>query len=88
MRPFSPKDGIGAQVAHLKVGELSDIIKTDYGYHVIKITDKKTASNKSFKAVRGELEKIARNQRYKERLGPWLISLIENASITKNLSAD
>ncbi|MDO8141908.1 MAG: peptidyl-prolyl cis-trans isomerase [Candidatus Brocadiales bacterium] len=88
MQPFSPKDGIGAQVAHLKVGELSDIIKTDYGYHVIKITDKKTASNKSFNAVRGELEKIARNQRYKERLGPWLISLIENASITKNLSAD
>ncbi|MBI2472691.1 MAG: peptidylprolyl isomerase, partial [Planctomycetes bacterium] len=44
MQPFSPKDSIGAQVAHLKVGELSDIIKTDYGYHVIKITDKKTAS--------------------------------------------
>jgi foldase protein PrsA len=88
MQPFSPKDGIGTQVANLKVGEISDIIKTDYGYHIIQITGKKPASNKDFKAVRSELEKTARNQRYKERLGPWLISLIENASITKNLAND
>ena len=88
MQPFSPKDGIGTQVANLKVGEISDIIKTDYGYHIIQITGKKPASNKDFKAVRSELEKTARNQRYKERLGPWLISLIENASITKNLPND
>jgi foldase protein PrsA len=88
MQPFSPKDSMGIQVAHLKVGELSDIIKMDYGYHIIKIADKKAASNKGFKTVRGELEKIARNQYYKERLGPWLINLIENASITKNLATD
>ena len=88
MQPFSPKDGIGTQVANLKVGEISDIIKTDYGYHIIQITGKKPASNKDFKAVRSELEKTVRNQRYKERLGPWLISLIENASITKNLPND
>lgn len=88
MQPFSPKDGIGSQVAHLKAGEISDIIKTDYGYHIIKINGKKPASNKDFNAVRSEIEKVARNQRYKERLGPWLISLIENASITKNLVSD
>ncbi|MCF6154118.1 MAG: hypothetical protein E3K36_02465 [Candidatus Brocadia sp.] len=88
MQPFSPKDSLGADVARLKVGELSDIIKTDYGYHIIKILDRKPASNKSFKAVKGELEKIVRNQQYKERIGPWLISLIENASITKNLVLD
>ena len=88
MQPFSPKDGICIQVANLKVGEISDIIKTDYGYHIIQITGKKPASNKDFKAVRSELEKTVRNQRYKERLGPWLISLIENASITKNLPND
>lgn len=88
MQPFSPKDNFGTEVAHLKIGELSDIIKTDYGYHIIKLLERKPASNKSFKAVKGELEKVVRNQQYKERLGPWLISLIENASITKNLSLD
>lgn len=86
MQPFSPKDTLGAQVASLKVGELSDIVKSDYGHHIIKITGKKAASGKGFKTVKGELEKIARNQQYKERLGPWLLNLVESASITKNLN--
>lgn len=86
MQPFSPKDTVGKEVASLKIGELSDIIKTDYGYHIMKVTNRKTASNKSYKAVRGELEKVVKNQRYRERIGPWLISLVENASITKNLN--
>jgi foldase protein PrsA len=88
MQPFSPKDSLGVQIAHLKIGEISDIIKTDYGYHIIKITGRKPAGNKDFKSVRGELEKIAKAQRYRERLKPWLISLIENASITRNLTTD
>lgn len=88
MLPFSPKDSMGAEVAHLKIGELSDIIITDYGYHIVKVIDRSPASNKSFKAVKGELEKVVRNQHYKERMAPWLISLIENASITKNLVRD
>ncbi|HHT9128839.1 MAG TPA: peptidylprolyl isomerase [Candidatus Wujingus californicus] len=88
MQPFSPKDSLGVQIAHLKIGEISDIIKTDYGYHIIKFTGRKPAGNKDFKSVRGELEKIAKDQRYRERLKPWLINLIENASITKNLTTD
>jgi foldase protein PrsA len=88
MQPFSPKDSLGVQIAHLKIGEISDIIKTDYGYHIIKITGRKPAGNKDFKSVRGELEKFAKDQRYRERLKPWLISLIENASITRNLTTD
>ena len=86
MQPFSPKSGIGPEVSHLKAGELSDIIKTDYGYHVVKILNKIPASNKSFKSVKEDLEKMVRNRLYRDRLGPWLINLIENASITKNLS--
>ncbi len=86
MQLFSPKTGIGPEVSRLKVGELSDIIKTDYGYHVVKILNKIPASNKSFKSVKEDLGKMVRNRLYRDRLGPWLINLIENASITKNLS--
>ncbi len=88
MQPFSPKDGIGSQVAHLKVGDISDILKTEHGFHILKITGRTAASNKTLKSVRGDLEKIVRNQRYKERLGSWLVSLIEGASITKNLASE
>ena len=88
MQPFSPKGDLGSQVAHLKVGDISDILKTEHGFHILKITGKTAASNKPLKSVRGELEKIVRNQRYKERLGSWLVSLIEGASITKNLASE
>jgi foldase protein PrsA len=37
MRPFGPKGTIGKEVANLKNGEVSKIIKTDSGYHIIKI---------------------------------------------------
>jgi foldase protein PrsA len=86
MQPFSPNDRLGREVTNLKAGELSNIIRTEHGFHIIKITNRKAASNKSFKSVKGELEKTIRDQHYRERLGPWLINLIEKASITKNLN--
>lgn len=86
MQTFSPNDRMGREVANLKIGELSNIIRTDHGFHIIKITNRTAASNKSFQSVKGDLEKIIRDQHYREKLGPWLISLIEKASITKNLN--
>ena len=37
MRPFGPQGVMGKAVANLKNGEVSEIIKTDSGYHIIKI---------------------------------------------------
>ncbi|MBM4053067.1 MAG: hypothetical protein FJ264_00030 [Planctomycetes bacterium] len=88
MLPFSPQDDIGKSVAHLKPGELSDIISTDYGYHIIKIIEKKAGNGKDFNSVKEDLDKLVREKKYRERLRPWLISLIENASITKNINLD
>ncbi|MCF6149972.1 MAG: hypothetical protein E3K37_15065 [Candidatus Kuenenia sp.] len=88
MLPFSPEDDLGKSVAHLKPGELSGIINTDYGYHIIKIIDRKAESKKNFNSVKKELEELVREKKYRERLRPWLLSLIENASITKNIKVD
>ncbi|MFQ5956442.1 MAG: peptidylprolyl isomerase [Candidatus Brocadiales bacterium] len=86
MKPFSPSEGFfGPKVAYLEAGQISDIIKTDNGYHILKILNKRERSSKDFEEVTQELEKIVKRQKVKKRLGPWLASILERADITKYL---
>ncbi|MFQ5964111.1 MAG: peptidylprolyl isomerase [Candidatus Scalinduaceae bacterium] len=85
MRPFGPHGILGKAVAKLKKGEISEIIKTDSGYHILKIDNRIPRSMKKFSAVKGELVKLVTVQIVQKRVGPWLINLVESAEITKNL---
>jgi len=40
----------------LQPGQLSDLVKTQYGYHIIKVTDKRAASQKTLAEVRAQIE--------------------------------
>ncbi len=40
----------------LKVGELSGKVKTQFGFHIIKVTDKKEESQKPFETVKAQIE--------------------------------
>jgi peptidyl-prolyl cis-trans isomerase D len=40
----------------LKKGEISAVVETDFGYHIIKLTDVKTPKQRSFEDVRAEIE--------------------------------
>ena len=40
----------------MKVGEISPLVKTQYGYHIIKLTDKKAPTTKSLDEVRAQIE--------------------------------
>ncbi len=86
MRPFGPKGTIGKAVANLKNGEVSEIIKTDSGYHIIKIEKRIPRSMKKFSEVKEDLVKLLTAQKVQTRISPWLLNLTESAEITSNLS--
>lgn len=85
MIPFGPNGTLGKSVSNLKSGELSEIIKTDNGYHIIKLEKRIPKSTKKFSEVKDDLVKLVTVQKIQTRLNPWLINLAESAEITRNL---
>ena len=47
----------------LPVGQISGIVKSSYGFHIIRVDDKREAQVKTLDEVKGEIEPILRKQR-------------------------
>ena len=69
----------------LEPGEVSEIVKTRFGYHLIKVEDKKPASQKSFEEVKGSLKKNMKNERVRKEMDSYLKNLKKEADIKMNL---
>jgi foldase protein PrsA len=85
MRPFGPHGTLGKATAKLKKGEISEIIKTDSGYHILKIDNRIPRSMKKFSEVKDDLVKFVTGRKIQNRISPWLLNLVETAEITRNL---
>ncbi len=85
MRPFGPHGILGKATAKLKKGEISEIIKTDSGYHILKIDNRIPRSMKKYSEVKDELVKFVTARKIQSRISPWLLNLVETAEITRNL---
>ena len=51
----------------LKKGEISEVVESDFGYHVIQLTDLKTPKQRSFEQMRGELESELKKQQAQKK---------------------
>jgi peptidyl-prolyl cis-trans isomerase D len=51
----------------LKKGEISEVVETEYGFHIIRLTDLKVPKQKSFETLRASLEEDLKNQQAKAR---------------------
>lgn len=70
----------------LKVGEYTKTpVKSMYGYHIIKVEDKKTAHQYSFEEIKSELEERFLMEEKKEKFSIYVDELMEKAKIEKKL---
>jgi hypothetical protein len=65
----------------LKVGEVSDIVETTYGYHLIKVTDHKDAYIKDFSEVTDTIKSYLLNNKQTAEWEKFLFDLIRKSNI-------
>ncbi|MEW6040859.1 MAG: peptidylprolyl isomerase [Elusimicrobiota bacterium] len=68
----------------LNVGQISDIIRTEYGYHLIKIEEKKAAQKITFELLKNDLKDYIRQKKAEKKYSLWLKTLRGKASIKTN----
>jgi len=70
----------------LEVGEVSsEAVETDYGYHIIKVTDKKEAGVANFEEVKSNIKENLSNQQRQKAWDDFVSQLREEAEIEKKL---
>lgn len=69
----------------MEINEISEPIKSDYGYHIIMKTDYKEATNPTLEDKKEEIRKTLVDQQVSELSSTWLSDLRSNAKITNKL---
>jgi peptidyl-prolyl cis-trans isomerase C len=70
----------------LKKGEVSDIIETQFGYHLIKVFEKKPAKMRTFEEVKDRLANQLKQQKAQEEAIAYIQELKNSAKIERNNS--
>ncbi len=82
---FFGKDQMVAPFANaafaLKTGETSDIVTTEFGYHIIKVTDRKAAGTMSFDEIKPRIEQHLKNEKMSKEFPKYIETLRAKAKI-------
>lgn len=65
----------------LNPGEISEVVKTQYGFHIIKLEEKKTEHQKSFEEAKEQVKQELLRERQTKKYQAWVKKLRKKAKI-------
>ena len=65
----------------LKIGEISEVVKTEFGYHIIKLEEISPERQKTLEEAKTEIEFILLPEKQKQAFTNWLLSLKDEANV-------
>jgi peptidyl-prolyl cis-trans isomerase D len=71
----------------LPKGQISDLVKSSFGFHIIRVDDKQEAHTKSLDDVKSEIEPILRHQKAQQAAQKQAETLLKQAREQKSLDA-
>ena len=71
----------------LKAGEVSGVVRTPFGYHIVKLVDRKKGQALTYEQVKDQLQRRLLEERRTQRFQQWMKDLEAAAKITRDESA-
>lgn len=65
----------------LEIGTISEVVKTEFGYHIIKVTDKKAAKEANFEENREQIKELMVSEKLPEVYNAWMEEKFEEYKI-------
>lgn len=70
----------------LKIGQLSDVVETPFGYHLIKVTEKRPETTVAYGDIQERLQKYLKDEKVQEQVNTYVEELKGRSKVEKFLN--